>query len=173
MKLSFFHDPASGPALSFGTDDLQILGGDISGFMDSRAGAHYTQRGWSYSGRYYQALAVTGGGCLLFGNHDNLAFISDPVDHFYFIGASLSANGVAIARYDSQDDLWQGVERRMWCRQLRILGSAAASAVIAGGRLARLNPWENNIGSGFHPPPKNSSGERQPIGLGHLESVNR
>ena len=70
--------------------------------------------------------------------------MSDVVDHFYFIGPCLSANGVAVAKYDPDHDLWQGVERRMWCRSLRIVSPARASAMIATDRIVRVNPWETH-----------------------------
>jgi len=142
MKLNFFHERSARPALSFGVSDLHILGGEISGFMRSRATVHYTETGWQYAGRCYTALVVTGGGCLLFGTRHALTLMSDPVEHFCFLGACLSANGVAVAKFDPQSNLWCGVERPMWCHSWRIVSSTGISPVIVADRIARLNPWE-------------------------------
>jgi hypothetical protein len=141
MKLNFFQERSAGPALSFGVSDLRILGAEISGFMSSRAVARYSDRGWHYAGRCYAALVVTGGGSLLFGTRHTLTFMSDPIEHFYFLGACLSANGVAIAKLDRKSHLWCGLERPMWCHSWRIVSPAGASAVTAVDRIARLNPW--------------------------------
>ena len=141
MKLNFFQERSPGPALSFGVSDLRIFGGEISGFMSSRAVARYSDKGWHYGGRCYTALVVTGGGSLLFGTRHTLTFMSDPIEHFYLLGACLSANGVAIAKLDRQSNLWIGIQRPMWCHSWRIVSPAGASAVTAVDRIARLNPW--------------------------------
>jgi hypothetical protein len=142
MKLSFFHERKAEPALSFGVSDLRILGGEISGFMSSRATARYTEMGWHYAGRCYAALVITGGGCLLFGTRHALTFMSDRIEHFYFLGASLSANGLAVAKLDPQSNLWRGIERPMWCHSWRIVSPACASQRMVAERIVRLNPWE-------------------------------
>ena len=142
MKLNFFHERSARPALSFGVADLHIQGGEISGFMSSRATARYTEMGWHYAGRCYTALVVTGGGCLLFGTRHALMLMSDPVEHLYFLGACLSANGVAVAKFDPQSNLWRGLERPMWCHSWHIVSPAGTSPMIVADRIARLNPWE-------------------------------
>jgi hypothetical protein len=141
MKLNFFHERTAEPALSFGVSDLHILGDEISGFMSSRATARYTEMGWHYAGRRYAALVVTGGGCLLFGTRHALTFMSDQVEHFYFLGACLSANGVAVAKFDPQSRLWRGIERQMWCHSWHIVSPAGTPLTVVD-RIARLNPWE-------------------------------
>lgn len=144
MKLNFFQERTAEPALSFLVSDLQILGGEISGFMSSPATIRYTEGGWHYAGRCYVALVVTGGGRLLFDTRPTLTFISDPLEHFYLLGGCLSANGVGIARYDRQSDLWNGIERPIWCHSWRIISPDRASQVIVADQIARLNPWETD-----------------------------
>ena len=142
MKLNFFQQRTVEPALSFGVSDLEILGGEISGFMGSHAMARYTKTGWHYLGGCYAALVVTGGGCILFGTRHTSTFMSDPLDHFCILGACLSANGVAIAKYDRQSDLWRGIERPVWCRSWRIVSTSRASSVLVADPIVHLNPWE-------------------------------
>jgi len=68
--------------------------------------------------------------------------VSDPIDHFYFIGPTLSANGVAIAKYIEQQDMWQGLVRPMWWMAMRILSVPTVSAVVEESQVLLLNPWE-------------------------------
>lgn len=147
VNLSFFHDPTIGPALSFGASELIITGREISGFMSSGASARLTPTGWTYSDTHYRVLAVTGGGYLLFDTGHNVSFISDPVDHLYFIRSSLSANAVGIAKYNADEDLWHGCLRRMWYRSFRIISIESVATALAGRTSARLNPWETCMSS--------------------------
>jgi hypothetical protein len=87
-------------------------------------------------------VAVTGGGCLLFGISRNPTIVSNPIDHFYFIGPTLSANGVGVAKYVGQQDMWQGLARQMWWNAMRILSVEAVSAAVDESQAVVLNPWE-------------------------------
>jgi hypothetical protein len=136
-----------GPALSFGAAQLRVTGREISGFMTSLAVAQLTPAGWTYCNACYPVLAVTGGGCLLFDTSHSVSFISDPVDHIYFMGVSLSANGVGIAKYDADEDLWHGLLRPMWYRSFRIISTESVANALAGRTRARMNPWENYLPS--------------------------
>ena len=147
MKLNFFRRSAREPALRFDTAELNVLGRDICGFMGSLATTHLTTAGWGYCGMCYPVIAVTGGGCLLFETHHNVRFISDPVDHLYFIGGSLSANGVGVAKYNTHENLWEGIQRPMWYRFFRIVETESVPRVIGGRTTVRLNPWENHLQS--------------------------
>jgi len=54
----------------------------------------------------------------------------------------LSANGLAVAKFDPQSNLWRGIERPMWCHSWRIVSPACASQMIVAEHIVRLNPWE-------------------------------
>lgn len=142
MKLNFYHDAAAGPALSFEVSELTVTGCEIGGFADSHAVTRLTTSGWTYAATCFPVVAVTGGACLLFDTAHKVSFICDPVDHLYFIGCALSANGVAIAKYNSVENLWQGVLRPLWYRSFRIVGAESAAAALAGRTQAHMNPWE-------------------------------
>src|SRR5262249_30897431 len=104
--------------------------------------ATYAGGSWKHRGKLFATLTVTGGGCLLFGISRDPTIVSDPIDHYYFIGPTLSANGVAIARYVEQQDMWQGLVRPMWWNSMRILGVEAMSAAVDESQVVLLNPWQ-------------------------------
>jgi hypothetical protein len=104
--------------------------------------ATYSDGSWKRRGRRYPILAVTGGGRLVFGIMRDPTIVSDPIDHYYFIGPTLSANGVAIARFIEQQDMWQGVVRPMWWNAMRLLSVETVSAAVDESQVVLLNPWE-------------------------------
>jgi hypothetical protein len=142
LKLSFFQKRSLTPTLSLQLIDLRVSGASLWNPWDRELMATYTEGLWKHRGKLYATLAVTGGGCLLFGITRDPTLVSDPIDHFYFIGPTLSANGVAIARYVAQQDMWQGLVRPMWWNAMRIVDVAAASAAVDASQAVLLNPWE-------------------------------
>jgi hypothetical protein len=142
LKLSFFLKSAAVPATSVVLTDLRVSGATLWNPLDRELLARYFEGAWKHRGRWYSTLAVTGGGCLLFGITRDPSIVSDPIDHFYFIGPTLSANGVAIARYIPQQDMWQGMVRPMWWNAMRIVSSEAVTAAVDQSQVVLLNPWQ-------------------------------
>lgn len=64
----------------------------------------YSNGQWKHRGSCHPIFAVTGGACLVFGFARESTVVSDPIDHFYFVGTVLSTNGVAIANYSEHQN---------------------------------------------------------------------
>jgi hypothetical protein len=142
LKLSFFQSRAPVPTTSLDIADLRVSGATLWNPLDRELIATCSSGLWNYQGRRYATLAVTGRGCLLFGISRDPTIVSDPIDHFYFIGPTLSANGVAIAKYIEHCDMWQGLMRSMWWNAMRILDAGALSAAVDQSQVVLLNPWQ-------------------------------
>ena len=146
LTLSFYEGAAVHPASSMTLSDLRVTGGAI--WHPSQYGliASYSDGAWKHRGQRHSRLAVTGGGCLLFGITREPTIVSDAIDHFYFIGPTLSANGVAIAKYIEQQDTWHGLVRPLWWTSMRIVSSGGISALVDKSQVLLLNPWEPSQG---------------------------
>jgi hypothetical protein len=142
LKLGFYYRAAARPAASLEMTDFRVSGGTLGNPLEHGLIATYSDGAWSHRGGRYPILAVTGGGCLLFGVTRDPTTVSDPIDHYYFIGPTLSANGVAIAKYVEQQDMWHGMVRPMWWMAMRILSVPTVSAVVDESQVLLLNPWE-------------------------------
>src|SRR5882757_2306900 len=142
LKLSFYYKAAAVPAASLELADFRVSGGTLGNPLEHGLIATYSNGGWKHRGERYPILAVTGGGCLLFGVTRDPTTVSDPIDHYYFIGPTLSANGVAIAKYVEQQDMWHGIVRPMWWMAMRILSVPTVSAMVEDSQVLLLNPWE-------------------------------
>src|SRR5436309_1565662 len=142
LKLSFFQKGVATPCTSWELADLRVSGATLWNPVDRALIATYSHGSWKYRGRQYPNIAITGRGCLLFGITRDPTIVSDPIDHYYFLGPTLSANGVAIAKYIEQQDTWQGMVRPMWWMAMRILSVPTVSAVVEASQVLLLNPWE-------------------------------
>jgi hypothetical protein len=142
LKIGFYEKDSARPAATLEMADFRVSGGTLGNPLEHGVIATYSQGSWKHRGRSYPILAVTGGGCLLFGVTRDPTTVSDPIDHYYFIGPTLSANGVAIARYIEQQEMWHGIVRPMWWMAMRILSVPTVSAVVADSQVLLLNPWE-------------------------------
>lgn len=167
LKLNFFQKGAVTPATSWELADLRVAGATLWNPVDRGLIATYSHGSWKYRGGHYPNIAVTGRGCLLFGITRDPTIVSDPIDHYYFLGPTLSANGVAIAKYVEQQDTWQGMVRPMWWSAMRILSVDAVSAVVDESQVVLLNPWEPQpMHSGPHllesPPEKQTRQRPEP-----------
>ena len=58
-----------------------------------------------------------------------------------FTGPVLSANGVAIARYAEDQDMWHGVVRPMWWSSIRIVSASIMSTLLDRSKVVVLDPW--------------------------------
>jgi hypothetical protein len=151
LTLSFFPKGAAVPTTHLELADLRVSGATLWNPLDRGLLATYSLGCWKHRGKRYPRLAVTGGGCLLFGITRNPTIVSDPIDHYYFIGPTLSANGVAIAKYIEQQDMWQGMVRPMWWNAMRLLSVETVSAAVDESQVVLLNPWEPQPMSGGPP----------------------
>jgi len=142
LQLDFYYKGAARPAASLEMADFRVSGGTLGNPLDHGLIATYSEGAWNHRGRSYPILAVTGGGCLVFGVTREPTTVSDPIDHYYFIGPTLSANGVAIAKYIEQQDMWHGIVRPMWWMAMRILSVPTVSAMVEDSQVLLLNPWE-------------------------------
>lgn len=146
LKLGFYRKRAATPAASLELTDFRVSGGTLGNPLAHGLIATYSNGSWKHQGQSYPIVAVTGGGCLLFGVTRDPTTVSDPIDHYYFIGPTLSANGVAIAKYIEQQDMWHGIVRPMWWTAMRILSVPTVSAVVEESQVLLLNPWEPSPG---------------------------
>jgi hypothetical protein len=173
LKLSFYQKGAAVPDTSMELAELRASGATLWNPVDRGLIATYSNGSWKHHGRDCPILAVTGGGRLVFGISRDPTIVSDPIDHFYLIGPTLSANGVAIARYIEQQDMWQGVLRPMWWNAMRLLSVDTVSAAVDEAHVAFLNPWEpHSIHNAPHMPepqlgPQQESRRRQPATAAH------
>ena len=142
LTLSFFKGAAPSPATSMALSDLRVVGGTICNPIQYGLIASYSASGWKHRGQFYSRLAVTGGGCLLFGITREPTIVSDVIDHFTFMGRTLSANGVGIAQYIEQQESWHGLIRPMWWISMRIVSSGGISGLVDPSQVELLNPWE-------------------------------
>lgn len=142
LTLSFFPTGAAVPTTRLELTDLRVSGATLWNPLGRGLIATYSLGCWKHHGKRYPRVAVTGGGCLLFGITRDPTIVSDPIDHYYFIGPILSANGVAIAKYIEQQDMWQGMVRPMWWNAMRILSVETVSAAVDQSQVLLLNPWE-------------------------------
>jgi len=178
LKLSFYYKaakggPAAGPAASLELTDFRVCGGTLGNPLAHGLIATYSDGAWIHRGERYPILAVTGGGCLLFGVTREPTTVSDPIDHFYFIGPTLSANGVAIAKYIAQQDMWHGLVRPMWWMAMRILSVPTVSAVVEESQVLLLNPWEPHPTHRGVPGPLFDDRSQRPRAALDLESAPR
>jgi hypothetical protein len=94
-----------------------------------------------------------GGACLLFGISRDPTIVSEPIERLDFTGATLSANGVAMAEYVAGQDIWQGLVRSMWWMSVGVVSALSASTLRNDSRIVRLNPWEPDPSQGDVSPP--------------------
>ena len=142
LTLSFFEGAVAQPATSMTISDLRVTGGAIWNPTQYGLLASYSDGAWKHRRQRYSRLAVTGGGCLLFGITREPTIVSDSIEHFYFIGPTLSANGVGIAKYIEKQDTWHGLVRPMWWTAMRIVSRDGISALVDHAQVVLLNPWE-------------------------------
>jgi hypothetical protein len=125
LQLSFFTTASRPPSISVAVSGLRVVGGSLQIESDADVIVTYSHGRWEYRGHCYPMLAVTGGACLVFGTAREPTVVSDPIDHFYFIGPILSTDGVAIAKYNEHQNTWQGILRPMWWVSMRMLAAAS------------------------------------------------
>jgi hypothetical protein len=104
--------------------------------------ATYSDHSWKHRGHDYHRVSVAGGCCLLFGITRDPSFVTEPIELFSFTGPTFRANGVAVAQYIEQQEMWHGLIRPHWWRAMRVTNAATASALVDESHVVRLNPWD-------------------------------
>jgi len=141
IRLSF-HDDDEAIVTTLRMADLRVTGSVLWDALDHGMIARYTDGGWKYQDGSYPSVGVAGGACLLFGTARQPAILTEPIGLFSFTGAILRANGVPVAQYVEQSDMWQGLLRPFWWNAMRIIGIASAADFIGEPNVLLQNPWD-------------------------------
>ena len=137
-----FHDPAESPAAELEASDIRITGGVLWNQVEHGLIACFACGAWKHRGRYYPSMSI-GGGCRLVFGIARDALVSEPISLFSVTGNVFRANGVAIAEYDEKQDVWQGLIRPITWQSMRVVSTAAASALAdITPQSVILNPWD-------------------------------
>jgi hypothetical protein len=129
------------PATALEATDFRITGGVLWNHVDYGLIACFSNGSWKHRGQYYPSFSMAGACCLAFGIARE-AFISEPIALFSITATTFRANGVAIAEYDEQQDLWKGLIRPITWQCMRVLSAGAASALVDAATPMILNPWD-------------------------------
>lgn len=87
LRLTFDSNSADSLQIS----ELRISGCELWSAPEHPHIATYFNGSWTRHGRSYSTVALTGLGRILFETAAEATSVSDPIDHFYFIGPTLSA----------------------------------------------------------------------------------
>jgi len=136
-----FHDRSDSPGPGFEVTDFRITGGVLWDYTEHGLIACFAGGAWKHRGHYYPSVSMAGACCLAFGIARE-AVISEPISLFSLTGTTFRANGVAIAEYDEQQDMWQGLIRPITWQTLRVVSVGAASALADATGPVVLNPWD-------------------------------
>ena len=136
-----FHDDAREAAAHLQLTRLKVTGGVLWNHLRLGLIASYVGGRWKHRGTEYPSLSVIGGACLVFGIARDPTLLSESIQVFSFTGPTLRANGVPIAEYVEEGDLWQGLIRPMSWQSMRIESTATISAVVDESKVRRFNPW--------------------------------
>jgi len=99
LELRFLAEPSASPEISLRAQSLCVSGGVVHIEMNSTADITYSHGMWAYRRRMFRMLEVTGSLYLAFGIAREPTIVSHPIDHFHFIGPTISTDGVGIAKY--------------------------------------------------------------------------
>ena len=121
---------------------LKVTGGVLWNHLRLGLIASYASGGWKHRGIAYPSLSIVGEACLIFGISRDPTLLSDPIRVFSFTGRTLRANGVPIAEYVEEGDIWQGLIRPMRWQSMRIESAATVSAIVDESKVRRFSPWD-------------------------------
>jgi hypothetical protein len=121
--------------------DIRITGGVLWNHVEHGLIACFASGAWKHRGTYYPSISIAGSCCLAFGIARE-SLISEPISLFSVTGTTFRANGVAVAEYDETLDIWQGLIRPITWQVMRVVSTAAASALADCTRATLLNPWD-------------------------------
>jgi len=151
LQLTFHSGSSAAISAALTVSELEVTGGTLSCDLDYGPIATYRHDSWEYNGLEYSTLGLSGRSRLLLAITRELTTVSDPLEHFYFMGPALSANGVAVAKYIERQDIWRGIVRLLWWRAMRIVAADRVAALVDDSQLILLNPWETEPSQGGVP----------------------
>ena len=136
-----FHDETRETAAHLELTRLKVTGGVLWNHLRLGLIASYANERWRHRGTDYPSLSIVGEACLIFGIARDPTLLSEPIRMFSFTGRLLRANGVPIAEYVEEGDVWQGLIQPMRWQSMRIENAATVSAVVDESKVRRFNPW--------------------------------
>jgi hypothetical protein len=142
MITLIFHDEAGEDAAHLELTRLKVTGGILWNHLKLGLIASFASGRWKHHAEYYPRVSVVGEACLVFGITRDPTLLSEPISVFSFAGATLRANGVPVAQYIEQRDIWQGLIRPMTWQSMRIVSAATVSAMVDETRVKHFNVWD-------------------------------
>jgi hypothetical protein len=137
-----FYNEAREPAAELELARLKVTGGVLWNHLRLGLIASYASGRWKHRGIAYPSLSIVGEACLVFGIARDPTLLSEPIQVFSFTGRTLRANGVPIAEYVEEGDVWQGLIRPMRWQSMRIESAGTVSAVADESKVRRFSPWD-------------------------------
>lgn len=136
-----FHDASDAPVAVLEATEIRITGGVLWSHVEHGLIACFTCDSWKHRGKYYPSISIAGACRLAFGISRD-ALVSEPMSLFSVTGTTFRANGVAVAEYDENKDVWQGLIRPITWQSMRVVSAASSSAFADPTRSVILNPWD-------------------------------
>jgi hypothetical protein len=137
-----FHDASGEPAAHLELTRVKVTGGVLWNHLRLGLIASYVSGRWKHRGEYYPSLSLVGEACLVFGIARDPTLVSEPIRLFSFTGPTFRVNGVPVAEYVEEGDVWRGLIRPMIWQSMRIESAGTVSAVVDESRAQRFNPWQ-------------------------------
>jgi hypothetical protein len=100
---------------------FRVTGGIVWDQLGHLLIAHYSDGLWIHETRRFRHLAFDGPCRLAFGLSRDPAAITEPVESLLISGSVLRVNGVPVAQYVPNSDMWRGIFRQSWWMALQIV----------------------------------------------------
>lgn len=141
IELTFYNWDRK-PSTKLRLTDLRVSGGVLWNGLEYGLLAHYSEGQWIHRGQAYPVISVGNGGCLVFGITRAPTLLSEPVGWYSFTGSTFRANGIGVADFIEEQDMWRGLLRPIWWTTMRVVAPEAISAVVDMSHVKILNPWD-------------------------------
>jgi hypothetical protein len=142
IELTFYNWDRK-PSTKLRLTDLRVTGGVLWNSLEYGLLAHYSEGQWIHRGQAYPVISVGSGGCLVFGITRAPTLLSEPVGWYSFTGSTFRANGIGVADFIEEQDMWRGLLRPIWWTTMRVVAPEAISAVVDMSHVKILNPWDS------------------------------
>ena len=109
--------------LCWDTPDLRLCGTLLSDGVTPQLLATFVDGAWRRKGAVCEPIHIHGPLRLLFGIPRHPARATRAFDRLTLAGTILEADGTPFARYLSDSDMWQALQRPMWWHSLHILAA--------------------------------------------------
>jgi hypothetical protein len=106
---------------------LLLLGSILSECLPRNVIATLTADGWMRHGQRYRAVRVRGGTRLMFGLQRDPRRVSREIHSISFEGAALWGDGIQLAYYSPERDMWHTVGHRVWWHSMHLMTAEAFS----------------------------------------------